>query len=178
MNDEQIFDDILEREGGWVDRPDDAGGPTNRGVTLKTLRSIRGAQVSIADLRALTERDAREIYREHYLQRPGFGNVQDGPLRALLVDSAVHSGPSNAVRFLQRALRIEDDGVLGPKTVAALWDQNARHLFWLVMAERMEFLARLVSKDLTDRDRDGIPDAAENALGWFRRLGGLIREVA
>ena len=90
----------------------------------------------------------------------------------------VHSGPKNAVRFLQRALRAPADGVFGQQTLAALWNQDRRRLFWLVLAECMEFLGRLISKDLTDADRDGIPDNAEFAAGWFNRLGELMRDAA
>lgn len=177
MTDEDILTDVLRREGGYVDRPEDRGGPTNHGITLATLSGWRGRPATAADVAALTEDEAREIYRHRYIGEPGFGAIPDARLRALLVDSGVHSGPKNAIRFLQRSLGVKDDGVLGPQTRQAIWTVQPSRLWLLVFAERMEFLGRLISKDLTDADQDGIPDNCEFAAGWLNRLGELLREV-
>lgn len=178
MTEDDILDDVLRREAGWVDRADDHGGPTNRGITLSTYRWRFGAGATIEDLRGLTEEGARAIYRALYIHGPGFDQLQDPVLRALVVDSGVHSGQGNATRFLQRALEVKDDGQLGPKSLAAIagWDRD--ELFDRVLAERMEFLGRLISHDLRDNDHDGIPDNAENASGWQNRLGGILRSRA
>lgn len=178
MTDDDIIRDILAREGGYVDRPEDRGGPTKYGITLATLSGWRKRQVTAADVQALTEAEAWDIYRHRYIGEPGFATLGDVRLRALLVDSGVHSGPKNAVRFLQRALGVPADGVLGPVTRAAIWQVEPRKLWLTVFAERLQFIGRLISNDLTDADRDGIPDNAEFAAGWLNRLGSLLKEAA
>ena len=63
---EQILDDILRREGGYVNHPADRGGPTNFGITAQTLGSWRklGRPATAAEVQALTEPEARAIYRQ------------------------------------------------------------------------------------------------------------------
>lgn len=178
MTDEQILADVLEREGGFSDRADDPGGATNHGITRQRLSEWQGRPASVADVRALSVEEARAIYRACYIQAPGLGKVLDDDLRALLVDCAVLHGPRNAVRFLQRALGVADDGIFGEITTAALWRQDKRRLLWMVFAERVMFLGRIVTDNLTDADRDGIPDNTEFAKGWLARVGAMMKEAA
>lgn len=178
MTDQEIIEQILAREGGYVNRADDRGGPTNRGITLATFASWRCRPVSLDELKALTVAEAREIYRHRYIGAPGLGRVLDDQLRALLVDCAVLHGPKNAVRFLQRAVGAQDDGVFGEQTSRAMQRMIPHAMTIGVFAQRLEFLGRLISHDLSDADRDGIPDATENASGWLNRFAGILREVA
>jgi len=171
---EAILDTVLENEKGWVDRADDAGGPTNRGITFDTFKSVYGPDATLDGLKSLTEGAARAIYRRVYVERPGFLLIEDPALRALLVDSGVLHSPRNAIRMLQRAVRVDDDGVLGPKTLAALAGFKPLHVVALVNAERIMFLGRHVTGDLTDRDKDGVPDATEMAAGWFNRAARFV----
>ncbi|MEM6693873.1 MAG: holin-associated N-acetylmuramidase [Pseudomonadota bacterium] len=124
---ETIADEIVTREGGFVHDPDDPGGPTKYGVTLRTLRSL-GVDVDgdgdsdIADLRGLRREHARDIFLQHYFHRPGLGHLPES-IQASVFDMYVNSG-ANAVRILQRVLRamghdLAVDGVLGPLTIAA-----------------------------------------------------------
>lgn len=178
--DEKLLDEILDvREGPkFTDRPEDRGGPTRWGITQDTLSAWRGHAVTKEDVALLTREEARAIYRTRYVLKPGFADVRDDLLRGLLVDCGVLHGPLNAVKLLQRALGVADDGEFGPVTRAALEARPARRLFAEVMAQRLSFLGRLVTKDLTDNDRDGIPDAAENDWGWMNRQADLLREFA
>jgi lysozyme family protein len=180
MTDAQILDDVLEREGGgtYTDRADDAGGPTRWGITQQTLCEVRGRPVAAGDVASLSRDEALDIYRHRYIGAPGLGRVLDDELRALLVDCAVLHGPRNAVRFLQRALGIADDGAFGDLTTAALWRQDRKRLLWRVFAERVMFLGRIISDNLTDADRDGIPDNTEFAKGWLARVGAMMKEAA
>jgi lysozyme family protein len=178
MTDEQILDDVLAREGSYTNRADDPGGPTNYGITQQRLSEWRGRPVTAEDVRELSELEARAIYRHCYIQAPGLGRVIDDQLRALLVDCSVLHGPRNAVRFLQRALKVADDGILGDVTMGAFWRLDKRRLLWLVFAERVMFLGRCISDNLTDADRDGIPDNTEFAKGWLARVGAMMKEAA
>jgi lysozyme family protein len=123
----ELARDIVAREGGYVDDPDDPGGATKYGVTLTTLRRLgldptRDGQVDGRDIRALTMAEAVEIYIEHYHRRPGLAGLP-AALQPAVFDMYVNAG-ANAVKLLQRLLTemgfaCRDDGVVGPQTLGA-----------------------------------------------------------
>jgi lysozyme family protein len=122
-----IADEIIGREGGYVNDPDDPGGATNFGVTIHTMRRLGldltgDGRVSTADVRALTRDQARDIFVEHYFEKPGIAGLPD-KLHATVFDMYVNAG-SHAVRILQRLLgkigqSVVVDGKIGPRTIAA-----------------------------------------------------------
>lgn len=125
---EQIAAEIVAREGGYVNDPADPGGATKYGVTLGTMRRLgldltRDGRVDASDVKALTRQQAQEIFVEHYFRKPGLGELP-AALQASAFDMYVNAG-ANAVKLLQRlATRMgfptKDDGIIGPKTLAAL----------------------------------------------------------
>jgi len=124
---QQIAQGIIDREGGYVNDPDDPGGPTKYGVTLRTLQALgrdinRDRRVDTADVMALTRAQAVDIFVEHYFNRPRIGELPD-VLQPSVFDMYVNTG-ANAVRVLQRLFNdmrifVDVDGVIGPQTVAA-----------------------------------------------------------
>ena len=122
-----IVKDIVSREGGYVNDPDDPGGATNFGVTIHTMRRLgldldRDGDIDSADVRGLTRAQAEQIFVRHYFHRPRIAMLPD-PLQASVFDMYVNAG-GNAVKILQRLLRDmgqagDVDGVIGPQTVAA-----------------------------------------------------------
>jgi lysozyme family protein len=123
----QIAEEIVAREGGFVNDPDDPGGATNHGVTIHTLRRLgidvnRDTRIDLADVRALTRAQAVEIYLEHYYARPGIAALPE-LLQASVFDMYVNAG-GNAVKILQRLLTdmgypCDPDGQVGPQTIRA-----------------------------------------------------------
>lgn len=119
--------EIVAREGGFVNDPDDPGGATKHGVTLNTLRRLgiditRDSRIDLADVRALTPAQAVDIYVEHYYRRTGIGALPE-PLQASVFDMYVNAG-ANAVKVLQRLLAsmgfpCDADGEIGPQTIRA-----------------------------------------------------------
>ena len=160
MTIEQILDEVLRREGGYVDHPRDRGGPTNYGITRATLAAWRKAPVTAEDVQRLTEAEARAIYLRQYVEAPGFDQIVDPRLRALLVDYGVHSGPRRAIMDLQRAAGVTVDGAIGPQTLAAVAVQGADALRRSVLQARGRHLARLLSD----------PSQRVFAGGWLNRL--------
>jgi len=122
-----IAEDIVAREGGYVNDPDDPGGATNFGVTIHTMRALGldldgDGDVDAGDVRRLTRAQAVDIFVEHYFTRPRIGLLPEA-LQPSVFDMYVNSG-STAVRILQRLLRdmgldIAVDGVIGPQTARA-----------------------------------------------------------
>jgi lysozyme family protein len=165
---------IDEREKGFVDRKDDKGGPTNWGVTQKTLSRARGHAVTVQNVKDLTREEAIQIYYELYMLPLGFSMVQHAPLYDLVMDCAIHHGLTGASRLVQRALDVTVDGVVGPKTRAAIIAMDPKRLYALVLGQRVRLFGRLISNDWSDDDHDGKPDAAENAEGWLNRTAEFV----
>lgn len=122
-----IAEDIVRREGGYVNDPDDPGGATNFGVTIHTMRALGldldgNGVVNARDVQLLSREQAIGIFVKQYFQRPRIGMLPDA-LQASVFDMSVNAG-SNAVRILQKLLRemghdIVVDGVIGPRTARA-----------------------------------------------------------
>ena len=123
----QIAEEIIAREGGFVDDPDDPGGATNHGVTIHTMRRLGldldgDGAVTVADVKRLTRAQAVEVYLDHYFTRPGIAHLPEA-LQASVFDMMVNSG-ANAVKILQRLLTemgfpCMADGAIGPLTIEA-----------------------------------------------------------
>lgn len=124
---EQIAKDIVAREGGYVNDPDDPGGATKYGVTIHTMRRLgldldRDGDVDVADVKRLTRADAERIYVDHYFRRPRIDELPEC-LHATVFDMYVNAG-ANAIKILQRLLTrmgfpCTADGALGPQTIGA-----------------------------------------------------------
>lgn len=120
---------LIKREGGYVDHPNDRGGPTNWGITEQVARAwgYKG------HMRDLPNTLARQIYTERYWLQPRFHEVNDRSelLAEEMLDTGVNMGTAVAGRFLQRALNtlnaqqkhypdIAVDGAIGRMTLFAL----------------------------------------------------------
>lgn len=124
MNIDQIIDDIIKTEGGYVNDPNDSGGETMYGITVGVARK-NGYTGAMKDLPVSL---ARTIYRDKYVASPGFEKVLaiSAPIAAELVDTGVNMGPTIAGGFLQRSLNVlvgaglVEDGKVGPATIKAL----------------------------------------------------------
>jgi len=129
MDIEKLIEDVIEREGDYVDHPADRGGPTRFGIT----RSVARAAGYAGEMRDFPRTLAARLYRRDYWQKPGFDRVATRApvLAAEMFDTGVNMGPPVAVGFLQRALNALNrggrdwpdmavDGRIGPMTLAAL----------------------------------------------------------
>lgn len=129
MDIDQLIEDLIDREGGYVNDARDAGGATRWGITEAVARK-HGYD---GDMRVLPRDDAAAIYRRAYWLRPRFADVgtRAPKIAAELFDTGVNMGPATAVQFLQRALNalnrgqrdysdIRVDGAIGSATLGAL----------------------------------------------------------
>ncbi|WBU60860.1 holin-associated N-acetylmuramidase [Paracoccus albus] len=125
---DEIAAEIVAREGGFVNDQDDPGGATKYGVTIGTMRRLGldidgDGHVNTADVKALSRDRAAAIFKRHYFERPGIGKLPT-VLHATVFDMYVNAG-ANAVKILQRMVSrmgfpASDDGVIGPRTAAAV----------------------------------------------------------
>lgn len=167
MTVDRLIDDIIEREGGFVNHPADKAGATKYGITKQALTEWRGHHVTVSDVRGMDEGEARDIYRSMYVVGPGFDSLPE-PLRTHVVDFGVNAGPMQAVRVLQRSLgTVTVDGVLGPKTRAAVAVADLPTLTRIFWQERVRFYAHLVAIK---------PTQLVFLDGWLNRCFGMWPE--
>lgn len=149
---------VLRWEGGFVDDPADPGGATNRGITLATLSAARGRPATRDDVKALGLEETAAIYRTRYWDAVQ-GDVLPAGVDVVVFDAAVHSGPRQAVRWLQQALGVAADGRIGPVTMAALAAADPASLIRAMTSRRLAMLETL-------------PGAGRFGRGWTRRVNG------
>lgn len=123
----ELTREILRREGGYVNDPDDPGGATNFGVTIHTMRRLGldldgDEKITPRDVRLLKIEQAAEIFEAEYFRKPKIDQLPV-PLQPSVYDMSVNAG-QNAIKILQRLLRnfgaqLAVDGALGPVTLAA-----------------------------------------------------------
>ena len=115
MTFDEAFSKLLGLEGGYSDHKADPGGKTQYGITEAVAR----AHGFTADMRTLTRDEAKRIYRADYWE-PIRADDLPQQVRFDVFDGAVNSGVKQSVKWLQRAAGVTDDGIVGPKTLAAV----------------------------------------------------------
>ena len=148
MSFERSVDFILKHEGGYVNHPRDPGGETNMGIAKKFYPDL--------DIKNLTRQQAIGIYRRDYWERVRCHEMPPA-IAHMVFDSAVNQGINASARILQRALRVKDDGVIGPVTLAATRNANQAALLSEMAAVRGNWYAATRNVDVF-------------GLGWYRRL--------
>lgn len=134
---DQAFVDLMINEGTYSDDPNDSGGKTMFGITEEVARAwgYKG------EMRLLTQDTAKAIYKSKYWA----AWYEDFPylLAFSIFDTAVNSGPDRAHRILQKVFGVTVDGIVGPKTLAAMKDFDPIALFVHYNAARLEFYTSL-----------------------------------
>lgn len=140
------FDDalkaVLRHEGGFVNHPADPGGMTNLGCTRATWQSWVGRSVTEAEMRALKPADVGPLYKARYWDKVRGDELPTG-VDYVAFDAAINSGPTRAIKWLQEAACVLDDGVLGPKTMTAVKTADPVHLIERYNDTRLAFLRSL-----------------------------------
>jgi len=148
----EIIEQVLEHEGGYVNDPKDLGGETKYGITKRFYPEL--------NIKELTIEKAKQIYKDDYWDK---NRVESLPqeLWHIFFDMCVNMGRRTAVKVLQRAAvnrgkDIEVDGGLGPMTIKALKGVEVDR----VRAYRVKFYVDLITAK---------PEQEKFFLGWFRR---------
>lgn len=158
MNFDEAFHDLLGHEGGYVDHPKDPGGATRWGVTERVARAA-GYTGRMQDFPV---EEAKAIYRSQYWDAVRADELPP-VLRYAVFDAAVNSGDKQALKWLQRAVGATDDGVIGPRTLAAANAANADRLLRKMLGIRLRFMT-----DLTTWPAFG--------KGWTRRIAAVLSQ--
>jgi lysozyme family protein len=154
---------VLKHEGGWSDHPQDPGGATMRGVTLKTFSEVLGRPATKEELRQITDEQLRKIYRGRYWNAACADQLPAG-LDLVVFDMAVNAGPRRAVRMLQALLGVTTDGAVGPRTLAAVGLHDPGTLIQEYSHERRSYYRSLSTFQTFGR-------------GWLRRVEEVEAEA-
>lgn len=156
------LDVVLPHEGGFVDDPEDPGGATKFGISLRAAQGFgsladvdHDGDVDRSDILELTVEDAAGIYRAQYWTTLRCDEIPAG-LDLMLFDFGVNAGPTAAVRLLQGALAVKVDGVIGPKTLAAVRAADRPRAIDAMATRRQQFYRSLAKFPRFGR-------------GWLRR---------
>lgn len=161
---------LFKWEGGISNDPDDPGGLTNRGVTLKTWLAYgmdlnRDGLIDEKDLLLLTQEDVvRIILKPHYWDHCQADRIDTQAIANMLVDWYWCSG-ALAIRKVQRLLGINCDGIVGPQTLNAINRYpDQQELFEGIRRERLEYLQRICEARPLNR---------KFLRGWTRRVNDI-----
>lgn len=149
---------VLQHEGGKVDDPQDPGGRTAFGITQRVYDDWRCAQgLNERDVWLIDQDEVAAIYRKRYWDACRCSELPSG-VDYCVFDFAVNSGASRAIRYLQRAAGVNDDGKLGPITLGAVRAKPACETVAVISAARLAFLSQL-------------PTFSRFGRGWTARVG-------
>lgn len=159
---------ILKWEGGYVHHKNDKGGATNRGVTYKTWEDYckrKGKEASLTTLRHMTKEEWRDIFTEHSWNPWQADKIASQLVANICVDWSWMSGVK-VIKKVQKMLGLTADGIVGPKTLAAINGHSEDALFGQIKELRKKYYESIVKKD---------PTQQIFLKGWLRRLEDLSR---
>lgn len=142
---------ILRWEGGYTWHKADKGGPTNKGITIATFRQFYGKGKTINDLKRLTDEQWDYIFKRGFWLPFKADNITSQGIANICVDWAWASGTVTAIRQVQRLLRVSVDGKVGPQTVNAINNADAKTLFKRIKEQRIVFVENIVKRDPTQK---------------------------
>lgn len=158
------FERLIGHEGKFTDNRADRGnwtsGRVGAGELKGTKYGISAMSYPDLDIKNLTLDQAKEIYRRDFWMRAG-ADQYDGAIGYQVFDAAVNHGIENAVRLLQRAVRVADDGDVGPMTLKAVKAMTVTDVLMRFNAQRIRFYTKLSTW-------------LEFGKGWMNRVAGNL----
>ena len=147
---------VLKSEGNYVFDKRDPGGETMKGVTKRVWEAWVGRPCTPGEMKTLTDEQVAPLYRKQYWDVMACDQLPGGVDYAAF-DFAVNAGPGQAKKTLQRALGVNPDGAIGPKTIEAIKAANGAQLLRAFSAEKEKFYR-------------GLSTFATFGKGWMNRI--------
>jgi len=165
---DKLWPFILTWEGGFANVPGDKGGATKYGVTISTWKAQGydkdgDGDIDVDDLKKITSEDAKRICRKNFWDRWKGDLIKDQSVANMLVDWVWASG-SYGITIPQQMLGVKADGIVGPKTIAALNSQNQKVFFAKLVERRKKYLNDICKKRTANK---------KFLKGWLRRLDSI-----
>jgi len=150
---------------GFSNHPDDTGGATMCGITLKTYSTYRKKkgqrEPSVDDLKKITLCEWLDVLKILYWDKMKADNIINQSIANLCVDNVWGSG-AGYIKNIQRVLGVTADGIVGPKTLSAInGHPDKRDLFGKLWEKRRLFYVNLT-----------VARPSNNTFlkGWMNRL--------
>jgi lysozyme family protein len=141
---------VLEAEGHLSDDKDDTGGITKYGISYQTYKN-KYPSATREDIKNLSLEEASRFYDCEFWQACNCDEMRL-PIALLVFDTAVNCSPTMAKKFLQRALNVKDDGILGPQTYKALKSSSDEKIIPLFTARRNKYYSDICTPLLDDTE--------------------------
>ena len=157
---------ILKHEGGYVDDKDDLGGATNRGIIFKVFKQYAeqlGLPATKEGLKQLTENQAKQIYKLQFWDKMRGDNIIDQQVANLIFDGFVNAG-TNGIKIAQRVAGVDQDGILGAKSIATINAAAPRIIFEGIKDERIRYYHMIAER----REKN-----KKFLKGWLNRINSF-----
>ena len=176
----KYFPKVMAFEGGYVNNPLDAGGPTNRGVTLAVFQKYGydkngDGKIDAEDVKLISEDDAKRIMKKLYWDYMLADSIKTQPIAEIIVDWGWGSGPVTAAIFVQRLLNqnfntgLVVDGHPGEKWLAAINGMNQDALYSRLREARRQHFISIVQAN---------PSQEIFLKGWLRRAESWLPNLS
>ena len=162
QNFEEALEHVLRSEGGYVNHPQDPGGETNLGVTRRVWQEWVKRELHDGEMRTLTPTMVGPLYKAKYWDAVS-GDLLPAGVDLCVFDCAVNAGVGRASKFLQQVVGVNQDGQIGPATLAAVSKREPS----VIIAE---FCAR------REQHYKSLETFATFGKGWMRRLDSVESE--
>lgn len=173
---------ILKHEGGYINHPNDPGGATNYGISLRFLADQgnlgdfnHDGNVNIEDIKMMKKQDAINVYKQLWWEKYNYGSLLDQTIATKIFDMSVNMGASRAHKIVQAALNdvfglnLTIDGILGPSTRSIInqcTDDKEQIALTAICAHQFKFYTNLIAAK---------PNLAVFAKGWRTRAYSLSK---
>ena len=165
LTNEQLFEKAKLK--GFANDLDDLGGATMCGVTLATFteycRRKGYPRPTIVRLKAIKYKEWLEILKTMFWGKWKADQINNESIALILVDWVWGSG-KYGITIPQKTIGVTADGIVGPKTIAAVNAKDPKQLFDLIRKERLAYIERIC------RSR---PTNLKYKRGWLNRLNDI-----
>jgi len=188
----EAFAHLLEWEGGFVNHPNDPGGATNLGISLRYLQNLYKNNYSlyyavfhyddypsVETIQSITRLQAMHLAYEDFWIPSGCLHM-DAPVATAVFDLSFNAGVEQSLKIFQRALNssyrskepLVVDGKYGPKTHEryisfATWKDSDKKLLRWLHQHRVEFYQTIVRRR---------PSFRVFLKGWLNRARSATRQ--
>ena len=168
MTFDQAFERLIGHEGAYQADPNDTGnwtsGKIGAGELKGTKYGVSAASYPGEDIKNLSLDRVKTLYRRDFWGPAGCDLVPE-QVKFPLFDAAVHAGKSAAIKMLQRALGVADDGIIGPITMQAISTAHPYRLAMRFHGHRLDHLNNHQEK------------WARYGRGWSQRIAENLMEA-
>ena len=163
---ESLFPHILKSEGVVFENdPVDTAGATKFGLITDDLKVYyKDQSKNWEDVKALTQDEAYKIYKKLYWDAFKADEIKNDSLAHFIVDGAINQGKGTITKYIQQVCGINDDGIFGSGSLAAVNAHDPKALFDGIKQKRHDKYHRIVEKN---------PSQAKFIKGWMNRLNSI-----